>query len=115
MANYLPARISVFIIAGTNYFLNKDYRSVLETAKEDGQKHTSPNAGYPESAFAGALGVQLGGSNIYHGKIVEKPVIGKQFRRATFDDVQAACRLMEFSSGGAVFAAMSIAHVMSIF
>jgi adenosylcobinamide-phosphate synthase len=42
----------------------------------DGGNHASPNSGIPEAAAAGALGVQLGGTNYYFGKPMEKPTIG---------------------------------------
>ena len=37
----------------------------------------SPNAGWPEAAMAGALGVRLGGPSIYFDRLVEKPFIGE--------------------------------------
>jgi adenosylcobinamide-phosphate synthase len=52
----------------------------MGTAWRDGRAHASPNAGYPEAAFAGALGLWMGGPNRYHGRLVEKPVIGKRSR-----------------------------------
>ena len=42
----------------------------------DGRKHDSPNAGIPEAATAGALGVQLGGPSVYKGILKEKPWLG---------------------------------------
>jgi adenosylcobinamide-phosphate synthase len=45
-------------------------------AWRDGHKHPSPNAGYPEAAMAGALGVQLGGPSRYFGVMIEKPTLG---------------------------------------
>jgi adenosylcobinamide-phosphate synthase len=52
-------------------------RRALKTMLRDGRKHTSPNAGLTEAAMAGALGVQLGGVNVYDGLPLEKPAIGK--------------------------------------
>jgi adenosylcobinamide-phosphate synthase len=43
----------------------------------DGRKHTSPNAGIPEAAIAGALSVQLGGPASYGGIVVQKHYIGQ--------------------------------------
>ncbi len=42
----------------------------------DARKHASPNAGWPEAAMAGALGVRLGGAVRYDGVLVDRPVFG---------------------------------------
>jgi adenosylcobinamide-phosphate synthase len=44
--------------------------------RRDGAAHPSPNAGRLEAAFAGALGVRLGGPNVYEGRLEERPAIG---------------------------------------
>jgi adenosylcobinamide-phosphate synthase len=46
------------------------------TLRRDGGRHPSPNAGRCEAAFAGALGVQLGGTNEYAGETEHRPVLG---------------------------------------
>jgi adenosylcobinamide-phosphate synthase len=56
VANFIPARLSVAFIALTAQLLNGRGRQALKTALRDGRAHASPNAGYPEAAFAGALG-----------------------------------------------------------
>jgi adenosylcobinamide-phosphate synthase len=66
----------------------------LVTAWREGSHHASPNAGYPEAAFAGALGVQLNGPNYYHGVLVEKPYIGVGLPAVTLQHLALACRLM---------------------
>jgi len=43
----------------------------------DGRRHPSPNAGQCEAAMAGALGVRLGGRNVYHGRAEERPRLGR--------------------------------------
>ncbi|QTA82460.1 Cobalamin biosynthesis protein [Desulfonema limicola] len=98
IANYIPARISVFLIALAAQILSQKGKAALKTAKLEGNKHTSPNAGYPEAAFAGALGIRLGGPNIYHGTRVEKPYIGKWFAEVKVEDIKKACDLMFLSS-----------------
>jgi len=56
----------------------------------DAGKHASPNAGYPEAAMAGALGLSLGGPRRYEGKETEGARLGDGRREAKAADVQAA-------------------------
>ena len=60
----------------------------------DGGNHSSPNSGIPEAAAAGALGVQLGGTNRYFGAPVEKPTIGDPHRPLDRQAWLGAVRLM---------------------
>ena len=94
VANFIPARLVVPFIALAAQLLNKRGRVALLTACRDGRAHASPNAGYPEAAFAGALDLWLGGSNHYHGRLVEKPIIGNGFADARPAHIRQACRLM---------------------
>jgi len=94
VANWLPARLAVPLVALAAAFLNGRWRSALALARRDGQKHTSPNAGLSEAAFAGALAIRLGGPNHYHGKLVSKPWIGDEFNSVRTVDIARACDLM---------------------
>lgn len=94
IANYIPARISgILIVIAASLLGIRDWGSgigrktkpqllttkpllSLRTMFRDGRKHTSPNAGIPEAAMAGALGVRLGGPSAYGGSVVDKPYIG---------------------------------------
>jgi adenosylcobinamide-phosphate synthase len=93
-ANWLPARMTVPLVGLAAAFLNRRWREALATARRDGRKHTSPNAGLSEAAFAGALATRLGGPNRYHGVTVEKPWIGEAFGAVATPDIQRACDLM---------------------
>ena len=98
-ANFIPARISVVLIALSVGFLSfKRGVLALKTGFFQGSLHKSPNAGYPEAGFAGALKIRLGGPNIYHGVLVEKPYIGKEFKDPEKRNIKQACDLMMFSS-----------------
>jgi adenosylcobinamide-phosphate synthase len=70
----------------------------LKTALVEGANHSSPNAGYPEAAFAGALAVKLNGPNYYDGKLVEKPYLGVRFGKTRIVDIKKACDIMMLSS-----------------
>jgi len=93
-ANYLPARLSVLFIALAAQLFDRTGRIALATAWRDGRAHASPNAGYPEAAFAGALGLWMGGPNFYYGRLVDKPVIGKGLADARPVHIPQAGRLM---------------------
>jgi adenosylcobinamide-phosphate synthase len=99
--NYLPARLSILMIAlCAEIFEKGNFKQSFATARRDGRKHTSPNAGLAEAAFAGALQVRLGGPNRYHGKIVYKPYIGEDFALVQTEDIKKACQLMLLSALG---------------
>jgi adenosylcobinamide-phosphate synthase len=98
IANFIPARLSVAIIALATGILSGRWRRVVTTALTDGRHHSSPNAGYPEAAFAGALGVKLGGPNYYHGQRVDKPYIGGRFPDVIPLHIRRACELMILSA-----------------
>ncbi|MFJ9518857.1 cobalamin biosynthesis protein [Kitasatospora sp. NPDC101801] len=61
--------------------------------RRDGSSHPSPNAGQAESAFAGALGVRLGGTLRYGERVEHRPVLGGELRPVTVDDIERACTL----------------------
>jgi adenosylcobinamide-phosphate synthase len=67
-------------------------REAWRTLGRDGGRHPSPNAGRLEAAFAGALGVQLGGLNIYDGRSEIRPSLGGG-RAPAPRDVDRAARL----------------------
>jgi len=99
VANFIPARISVLIIALAAFLLSfKRGVFAVKTGFSQGSLHKSPNAGYPEAAFAGALKIRLGGPNVYHGTLVAKPYIGKEFKDPEKGKIRQACDLMIFSS-----------------
>jgi len=76
VANYIPARITALLIILAAALLRLRWRSALSIVFRDAHLQPSPNAGYPEAALAGALGVQLGGLNYYFGRPVQKPFLG---------------------------------------
>jgi adenosylcobinamide-phosphate synthase len=91
LANLIPARLSaalVWICALLPGFSAR--RAVLATLRDAGTQ-PSPNSGYPEAAFAGALGVRLGGLNFYRGVPSKKNYLGEPVRplsRRTFQSAR---------------------------
>lgn len=98
VANYIPARISIFIVAISAQILCRNGKLSLKTGFKEGKNHTSPNSGYSEAAFAGALGIKLGGPNTYKGVLVSKPYIGAQFGEVHIEHIVQACDIMLLSS-----------------
>ncbi len=97
VANYIPARITGFLIVASVFILNlfgsetgpvAPARRAFQIMRRDGRKHTSPNSGVPEAAMAGAIGIRMGGTSWYGGVRVSKPYIGEQER----EDYMAAAK-----------------------
>lgn len=94
LVNYVPARITAVLMAIASLFLGYDYKGSIKTIITDGRNHSSPNSGFPEAATAGALGIKLGGTNLYFGKPVSKPTIGEGKRELEARDIQSTIFLM---------------------
>lgn len=83
--NWLPARLggALICLAGGGW----------RVMWADARRHASPNAGWPESAMAGALGLQLAGRIRYDGQWQDKPTIGHGRRQASAADIARGLRL----------------------
>lgn len=93
--NLLPARLAGAAITGAAFFLRHDGRQALRAMVRDAGHHRSPNAGWPEAAMAGALGLALAGPRRYGAEIVEDGWMNDGGRAAaTASDIRAAVRLM---------------------
>jgi adenosylcobinamide-phosphate synthase len=79
-ANYIPARLTAAIVCACALLPGYSARRAVRMTLRDGATQPSPNAGYPEAAFAGALGVQLGGVNHYRGVPSSKAKMGDALR-----------------------------------
>jgi adenosylcobinamide-phosphate synthase len=113
LANLVPARLTGVLIAATAGGVGGSRRRALSVMVRDGHRHPSPNAGYPEAATAGALGVRLGGTNSYHGMSEQRPELGADGRAAAVGDLHRAVGLLRLTTaaatGAAVVAALAIA------
>jgi adenosylcobinamide-phosphate synthase len=70
-----------------------DAKAALAAVRKDARRHRSPNAGWPEAAMAGALGLRLAGPRSYHGVVTEDVWMGEGRSDAGVDDIRRALRL----------------------
>ncbi len=94
LVNVLPARISGLSLVLAAPLCNAGMAASWKILQRDHGQHTSPNAGWPEAAMAGALGLQLGGDSCYFGRIVSKPVMGDSSVLPQVHHIRQANRLV---------------------
>ncbi len=93
-ANFFPARLSALLIATAALFTpGASAGASLKSALRDSGGHPSPNAGWPEAAFAGALGLRLGGPRRYDQIWIEDAWIGAGRETASAADIGRALAL----------------------
>ena len=92
VANWAPARLTAALAAACAPAVGGSPRASLRAVCRDGAHHPSPNAGRPEAAFAGALGLRLGGASSYHGVTEYRPRLGDG-RAPEPRDIRRAARL----------------------
>ncbi|EJN11742.1 cobalamin biosynthesis protein CobD [Bradyrhizobium sp. YR681] len=86
VANFIPARLTGFL-----FILLAPRRSeALSCMTRDARRHRSPNAGWPEAAMAGALGVRLSGPRVYHGNVTSEPWLNEGARDPRAADISEA-------------------------
>uniref|UniRef100_UPI002680CDEC cobalamin biosynthesis protein n=1 Tax=Geodermatophilus sp. LHW52908 TaxID=2303986 RepID=UPI002680CDEC len=92
VANWLPARVTAALTVAAAPVAGGSAAGALRTWWRDGAAHPSPNSGRCEAGLAGALGLRLGGRNVYGDRVEERPALGSG-RPAGPDDVPRAVRL----------------------
>ncbi len=98
LLNLIPARLTALLMALASFPLGLNGFGALKIVWRDARRHSSPNAGFPEAAAAGALGIRLGGPAWYFGKLLEKPTLGDPDRPVTVRSYRQMVRLMYLSS-----------------
>lgn len=91
LLNFIPARLTAFLMA----LVSLSWRGFFFIFKY-GNKHSSPNAGYPEAVLAGILNCRFGGPNYYGGQFVDKPYIGASLKKLSLNDFIIACVINVF-------------------
>ncbi len=108
-ANWVPARVTAALTAACAPMVTRASPvTVLRVIRRDGGRHPSPNAGRCEAAFAAALGVRLGGTNVYGGVTETRPVLGAG-RVPEPDDIRRAVVLSRAVSVAATALAVLVA------
>ena len=102
--NLLPARLTGLLTVAVSPVAGGNPRETLRVWRRDRNDHPSPNAGQCESAMAGALGVRLGGRNVYFGRSETRPFLGDG-PRPSAKHLRRAARV----SGGVGLAAAGLA------
>ena len=96
--NYIPARITAVLMCISAFLTGLDGQNAWRIVKRDHANHKSPNCAWSESAAAGALHIQLGGTHDYFGKPIEKPTIGDDDFPISIADIDKTNRLMYISA-----------------
>ena len=114
LANWLPARITGLLMVLVAPLVRSSLPDAWRIMRRDGRNHASPNSGIPEAAAAGALGVRLGGTNLYFGKPVIKPTIGDPLRTLTRDSWRGTVRLMYGAEGALALVWLCVTGVKEV-
>jgi len=99
LVNLPASRLTGLLLVGAAALLGKDWRGALRAIWRDAGRHRSPNAGYPEAAMAGALGLALAGPRTYGGVLVDDALMGEGRRNATAQDIRDALKLYRMADG----------------
>lgn len=97
--NLVPARLTAITISAAARLLRLDAGRSVSIWRRDGNRHASPNAGQSEAAMAGALGVRLGGTNLYDGVVHDAPLLFAEGRSSTVRDARSALTIVATVSG----------------
>jgi len=110
LANLLPSRGTAALTVLAAPAIGGSRSTALRTWLRDGHRHPSPNSGQAEAATAGALGVQLGGRNVYGGRVEERPTLGDG-RPPGVADISRAAQLSR--AVGTAAAALAVGHALA--
>jgi adenosylcobinamide-phosphate synthase len=111
LVNLVPARLSALLLAIAAPIASGSISASLKVIRRDASRHRSPNAGWPESAMAGALGLALAGPRRYAEHVVEDPFLNAEAtRKAVPGDIGRALDLYAGACviEGAIYAALAL-------
>jgi adenosylcobinamide-phosphate synthase len=115
IVNFPASRLSALLIVAASYLTKGASASgAWQATWRDGSKHASPNAGYPEAAMAGALGLALAGPRAYDGAPTDGAWMGDGRREANAADVRAALELYGRADGLLIAIVFVLAALIAI-
>ena len=113
--NLIPARLSaVWLILAAATMRDATARGAWRIVRRDAGRHRSPNAGWPEAAMAGALGLRLGGPRVYGDEVVADGWLGDGRAEVTLADLDRALRLYRRSCAVQIAVTVALAFFMQI-
>jgi adenosylcobinamide-phosphate synthase len=113
LVNLPASRLSaLLLVAGAALNKNAAPAAAWRTVLRDAARHRSPNAGYPEAAMAGALGLSLAGPRVYGGVTIDDATMGDGRRDATAADIRQALMLYRYADAILLVLIATIASVL---
>ncbi|OBG97957.1 cobalamin biosynthesis protein [Mycobacterium sp. E3251] len=110
VANYLGARATAVLVVMFAPFVSGSPSGAVRAWRRDAARHPSPNAGVVEAAFAGALGVRLGGPTQYRHELQIRPTLGDG-HQPTVADLRRAVALSRTVQAGAALLAVLLCYL----
>ena len=111
LVNLPASRLAAFWVVAAAAFLPEcSSRAAWTTVRRDARHHRSPNAGWPEAAMAGALGIKLAGPRAYGGVTVDDRFVGEGREELSAADIRAAVKLYRVACAlqGAAIGALAL-------
>ena len=113
LVNLPASRLSaLLLVAAAALSQNASAAAAWRAVRRDASRHRSPNAGYPEAAMAGALGLALAGPRVYGGVKVDDATMGDGRRDATAADIRAALMLYRHADAILIALVAAIAGIL---
>jgi adenosylcobinamide-phosphate synthase len=111
LVNLPASRLSALLLVAAAA-LNKTAAAAWRAVVRDAARHRSPNAGYPEAAMAGALGLSLAGPRVYGGVTINDATMGDGRRDATAADIRRALTLCRYADAIFLMLIAAIAGIL---
>jgi len=115
IVNFIPARLTAALAIAASLIFGLQWRNGFRVVLRDADSQPSPNSGYPEAAFAGALGIRLGGSNSYAGRAVWKAYLGNPERQIAPELFPLVRRLLYGTAALGLLMSLALATVWGRF
>jgi adenosylcobinamide-phosphate synthase len=112
LVNLPASRLSILLVAAAMLSKNTSAAAAWRAVLRDASRHRSPNAGYPEAAMAGALGLSLAGPRVYGGVIIDDATMGDGRRDATAADIRRALTLYRYADAILIALVAAIAGIV---